>query len=97
MAIESIADQATQDIWDGVDSKAARKIPKTIWSAARRKLDMIQSAIRLDVLRIPPSNRLEALQGDLDGFYSIRINDQYRVIFRYSKGSASDVQITDYH
>lgn len=97
MAIESIADQTTQDIWDGTNSKAARKIPQSIWDVARRKLDMIQNAVRIDVLRIPPSNRLEALKGNLAGFYSIRVNDQYRIIFRFNNGSATDVQITDYH
>ena len=89
--------QATQDIYDGISSKEARKIPLTIWKVAQRKLDMINAALNLTDLRVPPGNRLEALKGNLDGFHSVRINDQYRIIFRFKDSNAYDVEITDYH
>jgi len=93
------ADAGTRDIFDGLDTKAARKtLPKALWPVARRKLDMIQAASRLEDLRIPPGNRLEVLKGSLEGFYSVRINDQYRVIFRWDEQEgAQDVRIVDYH
>ena len=89
--------QATQDIYDGISSKEARKIPLTIWKVAQRKLDMINAALNLTDLKVPPGNRLEALKGDLEGFHSVRINDQYRIIFRFKDSNAYDVEITDYH
>lgn len=95
--IISFGDQATKDVFDGLNSKAARGIPKTVWPAAHRKLDMVNAACLIDDLRVPPGNRLEALSGNLAGFWSIRINQQYRVVFRFDNGQASDVSITDYH
>ena len=89
--------QATQDIYDGISSKEARKIPLTIWKVAQRKLDMINAALNITDLRVPPGNRLEALKGDLERFHSVRINDQYRIIFRFKDSNAYDVEITDYH
>jgi toxin HigB-1 len=64
---------------------------------AKRKLEALNATVRLDGLTIPPSNRLEKLKGNLDGFYSIRVNDQRRVIFRWIEGEPHDVQIVDYH
>ncbi len=64
---------------------------------AKRKLEAIHAASRLSDLVVPPSNRLEKLRGDLEGFYSVRINDQWRVVFRWSDGDATDVRIVDYH
>ncbi|HMV34595.1 MAG TPA: type II toxin-antitoxin system RelE/ParE family toxin, partial [Turneriella sp.] len=81
--IGSFADEGTEDIYHGVRSKKAAKVPANIVSVALRKLDMINSATRLEDLRVPPNNRLEKLAGNLAGFYSIRINDQFRVIFRW--------------
>ncbi|WP_456384846.1 type II toxin-antitoxin system RelE/ParE family toxin [Persephonella sp.] len=75
----------------------SRKFPPEIWDRAVRKLDMLRRAKTLEDLKAPPSNRLEALKGDLKGFYSIRINDQYRIIFRFEHGDAYDVAIVDYH
>jgi toxin HigB-1 len=95
--ITSFADQTTADIFNGQNSKAARHVPQTVWPTARRKLDMLNAAQRLGDLSVPPNNKLEKLQGDLDGFHSIRINDQYRVIFRFANSQASDVQVVDYH
>lgn len=96
--IISFADDAACDIFDGRNSKSARKCLGTdLHRVARRKLDMINAAIDLNDLRIPPANRLEALKGSLKGFHSIRINDQYRIVFRWTAKGAEKVQITDYH
>ena len=95
--IASFADKATRDIFDGTDSKEARTIPKQLWNVAVRKLDMLNAASDLGDLRSPPADHLEKLKGDLAGFWSIRVNGQYRVIFRFTGGNAEDVRIADYH
>lgn len=95
--ILNFADKATEDVFNGLDSRAARSIPQFIWKAACRKLDMINAAAELKDLRIPPANRLEKLKGKLSEFHSIRINDQYRIIFKWNNHNAEDVLITDYH
>ena len=95
--IASFGNRAAEDIFHGVDSRAARALPVDLWTVARRKLDMIHAARMTEDLRIPPANRLEKLKGDLAGRYSIRINDQFRVIFRFDGGQAHDVSIVDYH
>jgi toxin HigB-1 len=96
--IRSFKNQGTEDIFDGKNSKAARKIcPQNIWTSSVRKLDQVDSATKLDDLKVPPGNRLEALDGDRAGQYSIRINDQYRVCFTWDNGSADSVEIVDYH
>ena len=95
--IASFADATTQDIFDGTNSKTARKIPKVLWPVIARKLDMINTAHELKDLGSPPGNRLEALKGEWAGFHSIRVNDQYRIVFRWSACQAHDVQVTDYH
>lgn len=73
------------------------KLPGDIQQTALRKLRMINNAVTLNDLRIPPANRLEKLRGDRDGQHSIRINDQWRICFIWQKGDAYDVEITDYH
>lgn len=95
--IVNFKSQTVQDIYDGINSKDARNVPVTIWKISGRKLDMINAAINITDLKVPPGNRLEKLTGDLAGFYSIRINDQYRIIFRFEDNNAYDVDITDYH
>lgn len=95
--IRSLADDTTRDIWNGVNSKAARRIPRELWPAIGRKLDQIDAVTRLEDLRIPPGNRLHALGGDLAGCHAIRINDQYRLVFRFDGHDAFDVRCTDYH
>ncbi len=95
--ILDLADRATEDIFNGADTKAARTIPRPIWNVAARKLDMLHAAHELRDLAVPPANRLEELKGARAGFHSIRINDQYRVMFRWKDGNASGVQIVDYH
>ena len=90
-------DKTTRDIYDGIESKDARKSPRVLWSVIYRNLDMIQSAREMRDLLAPPGNRLEPLKRKLKGFQSIRVNNQYRIIFRWSEGAAHEVKITDYH
>lgn len=92
--ISSFADKETELIWQGTRS---RKLPGDIQETARRKLRMVQNAQQIEDLRIPPGNRLEVLKGDRAGYYSIRINDQWRIVFQWNEGEASHVGITDYH
>ncbi len=77
--------------------EAVKSLPQTILTRTHRKLVQIDEAQELNQMRIPPSNRLEALRGDLKGFYSIRINQQWRIIFKWSEGDAFEVEIIDYH
>ena len=95
--IHSFGDAATEDVFHGTNSKAARKIPKDVWALVRRKLDMVNAATNVNALRVPPGNRLEALQGDRAGSFSIRVNDQYRITFRFESDHAYDVRCEDYH
>ena len=95
--IVSFRDSATEDLYHGRKSSHVRRFPPNIARAALRKLDVLNGAHRLDDLRAPPGNRLEALRGDLEGFHGIRINDQWRIIFRWSNGGAYEVSVTDYH
>jgi proteic killer suppression protein len=96
--IVSFGVNGTEDIFNGVDTRAARRTcPKTAWAVARRKLDPLDSVVSLDDLRIPPGNKLEALRGDRKGQYSIRINDQYRICFVWTESGPSQVEIVDYH
>ena len=92
--ITSFASNETEKIWNG---EGSRKLPGTIQEVARRKLRMINNSTNLSDLRIPPANRLEKLSGKSSDYYSIRINDQWRVIFKWSGGNAFDVEIIDYH
>jgi len=97
LVILGFADSTTRDIYDGDDTKAARRIPRDLWAVARRKLDMLDAAHDVQDLRAPPGNRLERLKGRLSGRWSIRVNDQYRIVFGFDGGNATDVQIVDYH
>lgn len=92
--IKNFADDQTELVWEGVFS---RRLPQDIQSIARRKLRMLNNARILKDLRIPPSNRLEALRGARKGQHSIRINDQWRICFLWKNGDAFDVEIVDYH
>lgn len=95
--IRTFVDETTRDIWNGVNSKAARRIPRELWPNVRRKLDQIDAVMRLDDLTVPPGNRLHALGADRRGFHAVRVNDQYRIVFRFEGGDAFDVECTDYH
>ncbi len=95
--ILSFGDDATAALYHGKDTRYIRRIPPTIISAALRKLDMLNAAYRLNDLREPPGNRLESLKGELAGHYSIRVNDQWRIVFRWRDNNAHEVSLTDYH
>jgi proteic killer suppression protein len=95
--IINFADQSTEDIFNGFDTKQARRIPSSVWIIAIRKLDMLNAAHELKDLRIPPANHLEALKGKWTGSHSIRINDQFRIVFKWTDRNARDVQVIDYH
>ena len=92
--ILSFGDKETREFYRTGKSK---KLPPDIWRRALRKLEMIDKAETLDDLKVPPGNRLEALKGDRIGYYSIRINDQWRITFRFQNGNALEVKIEDYH
>jgi proteic killer suppression protein len=92
--IRSFADRETERIWGG---ERSRRLPPEIQPAALRKLELMNAAERLDDLRIPPGNRLEALRGGREGQHSIRINQQWRICFRWNDGHCDDVEIGDYH
>jgi proteic killer suppression protein len=95
--ILSFSDPATEDLYHGYKTARVRRFPAIIIPGALRKLDMLARAHALMDLRAPPGNRLEALKGDMEGFFSIRVNDQWRVIFRWDGRDASEVAIVDYH
>ena len=92
--IKSFGNKETEKIWNG---ERVRKLPIETQTLGRRKLRMLNNSQNLADLRIPPSNRLEKLIGNYKGFYSIRINKQWRIIFKWSNGNSSDVEIIDYH
>ncbi len=87
----------TEDIYHGRHTKNARKLSQALWENIQLKLDSMNAAVSIQDLRVPPSNRLEKLRGDLAGFYTIRVNQRYRLIFRFENGNCSDVRCTDYH
>lgn len=96
--IVSFRDHGTEDLFNGKNTRAAGKAcPANIHRIARRKLELLDSVSRLDTLRIPPGNELEELTRDRKGQHSIRINDQYRVCFRWTDRGPEDVEVTDYH
>lgn len=96
--IRSFRNRGSQDVFDGLDTRDARKTcPRAVWRVARRKLDQVNRVVDLHELSAPPGNRLERLRGDRQGQHSIRINDQYRVCFDWKNGDAHEVEITDYH
>ncbi len=92
--IKTFRDADTQKLWS---EERSRRLPPSIWKTAFRKLQMLSAAGALADLAMPPGNRLERLRGDREGQHSIRINDQYRICFRWRESDAYDVEITDYH
>lgn len=94
--IVSFRDTETEVIWKGRFSKKI-KLPASLHNIARRKLRMLAAATTLETLRVPPNNRLEMLKGSREGQRSIRINDQWRICFKWKDGNAHDVEIVDYH
>ena len=92
--IKSFGSKETEKVWKGIRSK---KFPFEIQKIGRRKLRMINNSLDINDLQIPPSNRLEKLKGDLINYYSIRINKQWRIIFKWKSGNSFEINITDYH
>jgi len=92
--IISFGNSDTEKIWNGIRVK---KLPIEIQNIGRRKLRMLNNSVDLTDIRIPPSNRLEKLSGNLKEFYSIRINDHWRILFKWNSGNAFEVEIIDYH
>ena len=95
--IQSFADTTSADLFRDRNTRAARRIPRVLWRAVQRKLTLIDAAARLDDLVVPAGNRLELLKGDQAGRHSIRVNEQYRVTFRWENGHAYEVRVEDYH
>ncbi len=96
--IRDFANAATEDLFNGLDTPRARRAcPQALWDVVARKLTQLNRVRDLRELAIPPGNRLEALRGARRGQHSIRINDQYRICFRWEEGHADDVEVTDYH
>ena len=95
--ILSFGNRATEELFHGISSARVRRLPSQIKDSAIYKLDVINAAQSLQDLKSPPGNRLEALKGDLAGFHSVRINNQWRIVFRWHESNAHEVQIIDYH
>jgi proteic killer suppression protein len=95
--IVSFGDSATEDLYHNRPTSRARRFPQNVVGLALVKLDMLNGSAAVLDLRSPPGNRLEALRGDLKGFHSIRVNDQWRLVFRWEGNNALDVRLMDYH
>lgn len=95
--IKTFADDATADVFSGIDSKAARKFPRQLWPVIRKRLFAVDAARTLEDLAVVGGHRFKILKGDLAGRCSIRVNDQYRITFLFTKGDADDVCCEDYH
>ncbi len=95
--IISFGNRVTEDLYHGVSSNRVRRLPPQILESALYKLDVLNAAQSLDDLRSPPGNRLELLRGSLSGLHSIRINSQWRIVFRWEASNTHDVRIIDYH
>ena len=95
--IASFGDRVTSDLYNGISSSRVRRLPSEIFDTALLKLDVLNAAQSLKDLRSPPGNRLELLKGNLQGFHSIRITRQWRIIFRWQASNAHEVKIVDYH
>lgn len=95
--IQSFANETTVDLFRERNTRSARRIPRELWRSVQRKLKLLDAAARLGDLAIPAGNRLEPLKGDQAGRHSIRINEQYRVTFRWENGHAYEVRVEDYH
>jgi proteic killer suppression protein len=98
VGIVSFGNKGTEDLFSGDSTRDARRVcPQGIWRVAHRKLDQLNAVTELSQLRLPPGNELEPLKGDRKGQHSIRINDQYRICFRWTDSGPADVEIVDYH
>ena len=95
--IQSFADETSAELFRERNTRAARRIPRQLWRVVQRKLKLVDVAARLEDLAVPAGNRLELLKGDQAGRHSVRVNEQYRVTFRWENGHAHEVRVEDYH
>ena len=95
--IKNFKSSTAQDIYDGISSTHSKKIPSMLHDKISRLFDQLNAVTKIDSLRVPPSNHLKKLIGNKKNFWSIRVNDQYRVIFKWDNGEAIDVDVQDYH
>ena len=95
--IQSFADKLTEEAFFGLKTARTRRIPADVMRPLQRKLAQLDAAVRLEDLRVPPGNALEALRGDMAGLYSVRVNDQWRLVFRWETEGPHEVAFTDYH
>jgi proteic killer suppression protein len=95
--IKNFSDKTAQDVYDGTNSRYSRRLPRELHAKAQRLFDQINAAPSLEFLRVPPGNRLEKLVGNMKGEWSLRINKQWRIVFRWKNNDAYDVIIVDYH
>lgn len=95
--VRNFKSKIAQDIFDGVVSAQARKIPIALHSKVRRLFDQLNAATKIETLRVPPGNKLEKLKGNLKSHWSVRVNQQWRVIFIWKDSEACDVDVVDYH
>ncbi len=95
--IRNFKSKLAQDVYDGTKSRYARKLPVSMHTKAGRLLDQLNAITKVETLRVPPSNKLRKLTGDLSGYWRIKIDKQWAIIFRWEKGNACDVDIIDYH
>jgi proteic killer suppression protein len=95
--IRNFADKTAQDVYDGTNSRYSRKLPRELHAKAQRLFDQVNAAPSLEFLRVPPGNKLEKLVGNMKGDWSLRINNQWRIVFRWENNDAYDVRIVDYH
>ena len=95
--IKSFKNKCAEDIHYGINSRASRQLPRHLHNIAAEKLDILDAAHQLKDLKVPPGNRLERLKGDLKNKHSIRINNQWRIVFLWQQGYVEEVEIIDYH
>ncbi len=95
--IESFASQAAQDIFDGVNSRHSRSVPSVLHTKARRLLDQLNAATQIETLKVPPSNKLAKLSGNLKQFWRVKIDQQWAIVFMWEESTAFNVDIVDYH
>jgi toxin HigB-1 len=95
--IESFNSKTAQDIYDGTNTRLARKIPVELHAKIQRLFDQLNAVTKVETLRLPPSNRLEKLKGNLKKYWSLRVNHQWRIIFQWESGTAHRVDVVDYH
>jgi len=95
--IKSFRNKCAEDLYNGIHSKASRQLPHHLHTLAREKLDILDAAHELNDLKVPPGNRLERLKGNFKGKHSIRINDQWRIVFVWRSGHIEEVEVIDYH